>query len=200
MFAGSSRYSFSWSLEKLWYVPVFCFGWLVVKKLRFEKTLVGVVICANENWVALLFQGSLVLCSVKCKGCAFGAIFVCRLGPRARAPRRCCLDPFGARARGPKAPTPRNETPAHHLPQTDTTNDNTLDTTDKTDTPSHLDSYYPYPVVVFLLFETKVGKSLQIISIRRILLKSGVKEVTYWRYTNMATSGSKQYLLFVYLN
>ena len=185
----------------MWYVPVFCFGWLVVKKLRFEKTLVGVVICANENWVVLLFQDSLVLCSVKCKGCTFGTVFVCRLGPRARAPPAGVVSTlWGARARGPKALTPCNETPAHHLPQTDTTSDNAPDTTDKTDTPSHLDSYYPYPVVVFLLSETKVGNSLQIISIRRILLKSGVKEVTYWRYTNMATSGSKQYLLSVYLN
>ena len=153
MFAGSSRYSFSWSQEKLWYVPVFCFGWLVVKKLRFEKTwktLVGVVVCANENWVALLFQDSLVLYSVKCKGCTFGTIFVWRLGPRARArPTQVLSRPF---SRGPKALRPRNETPAHHLPQTDATNDNTLDTADKTDTPSHLESYYPYPVVVFLLY------------------------------------------------
>ena len=85
----------------MWYVPVFCFGWVVVKKLRFEKTLVGVVLCASENWVALLLQDSLVLCSVKC-------IRAARLGrsssdvwvrARARAPRRCCIDPFGARAR-----------------------------------------------------------------------------------------------------
>ena len=198
MFAGSSRYS--WSLEKLWYVPVFCFGWLVVKKLRFEKTLVAV-------WLYVRMKTGL-RCSFKTAwSCVLSSVRAARLGRsssavwvRARAPRRCCLDPFGVRARGTKALTPRNETPAHHLPQTDATSDNTLDTTDKTDTPSHLDRYYPYPVVVFLLFETKVGNFLQIISIRRILLKSGVKEVTYWRYTNMATSGSKQYLLFVYLN
>ena len=80
IFAGFCRYSFSWSLEKSWYVPVF-FCWLLVKKLIFQKTLPGVVICVNENWVALLFQDSLVLCSVKCKGWPFGTILVWRLGP-----------------------------------------------------------------------------------------------------------------------
>ena len=59
---------------------------LLVKKLTSQKTLLGVVICANENWVALLFQDSLVLCSVKCKGWSFGTILVWHLGPCARAP------------------------------------------------------------------------------------------------------------------
>ena len=81
-------------------MPVF-FCWLLVKKLISQKTLLGVVISANENWLALLFQDSLVLCSVKCKGWPFGTILVWRLGPRARALRRCCLDSFWARARAP---------------------------------------------------------------------------------------------------
>ena len=84
IFAGFCRYSFSWSLQKSWYVPVF-FCWLLVKKLISQKTLLRVVICANENWVALLFQDSLVLCSVKRKGWPFETILVWRLGPRARA-------------------------------------------------------------------------------------------------------------------
>ena len=79
-------------------MPVF-FCWLLVKKLISQTTLLGVAICANENWVALLFQDSLVLCSVKCKGWSFGTILVWHLGPRARALRRCCLDFFWVRAR-----------------------------------------------------------------------------------------------------
>ena len=106
--AGFCRYSFSWSLEKSWYVPVF-FCWLLVKKLIFQKTLPGVVICANENWVALLFQDSLVLCSVKCKGWPFGTILVWRLGPRARC-EGVVWTLFGrARARGPGAIKPHKE-------------------------------------------------------------------------------------------
>ena len=76
---------------------VFC--WLLVKKLISQKTLLGVVICASENWVAVLFQDSLVLCSVECKGWPLGTILVWRLGPRARALQRCCLDSFWVRAR-----------------------------------------------------------------------------------------------------
>ena len=53
---------------------VFC--WLLVKKLISQKTLLCVVVCVNENWVALLFQDSLVLCSVKCKGWPLGTILV----------------------------------------------------------------------------------------------------------------------------
>ena len=56
-----------------------------MKKL---KTLLCVVVCVNENWVALLFQDSLVLCSVKCKGRPLGTIYLSLafevLGPRAR--------------------------------------------------------------------------------------------------------------------
>ena len=32
------------------------FCWPLVQKLVFHKTLLCVVICVNENWVALLFQ------------------------------------------------------------------------------------------------------------------------------------------------
>ena len=87
IFAGFFRYSLTWILEKSWYVPVF-FCWLLVKKLISQKTLLCVVICVNENWVALLFQDSLVLCSVKCKGWPFGTILVWRSRSwvRARAP------------------------------------------------------------------------------------------------------------------
>ena len=68
-----------------------------------KKTLLCVVICVNENSVALLFQDSLVLCSVKCNGWPFGTLLVWRsrswVRARARALRRCCLDSFWARAR-----------------------------------------------------------------------------------------------------
>ena len=94
-----------------------------MKKLISQTTLLGVAICANENWVALLFQDSLVLCSVKCKGWSFGTILVWHLGPRARALRRCCLDFFWvrARARGPGAIKPQNEKLADHFQQTQMT-------------------------------------------------------------------------------
>ena len=98
----------SWRFCSFFWMPctgvcagVFC--WLLVKKLISQKTLLCVVICVNENWVALLFQDSLVLCSVKCKGWPFGTILVWRsrswVRERARALRRCCLDSFWARAR-----------------------------------------------------------------------------------------------------
>ena len=64
IFAVFFRYSLTWILEKSWYVPVF-FCWLLVKKVISEKPLLCEVICVNENWVALPFQDSLVLCSVK---------------------------------------------------------------------------------------------------------------------------------------
>ncbi len=71
--AGLFQYSLTWILEKLWYVPVF-FCWLLVKRLISQKTLLCVVISVNENSVALFFQDSLVLCSVKCKGWPFGTL------------------------------------------------------------------------------------------------------------------------------
>ena len=97
IFAGFCRYSFSWSLQKSWYVPVF-FCCLLVKKLISQKTLLRVVICANENWVAP-FQDSLVLCSVNCKGWPFETILVWRLGPRARVPCECVVSTLFGRAR-----------------------------------------------------------------------------------------------------
>ena len=45
-------------------------------------------------------------------------------------------------------------------------------------------------VIVFLLFDTKVGNP-QIISNRRLPVKPGVKEAIYWRYINMAAHGSE---------
>ena len=85
---GSNRAFLQGSLDidQWWYVPVF-FCWLLVKKLISQKTLLCVVICVNENWVALLFQDSLVLCSVECKGWPFGTILVwrSRFWVRARA-------------------------------------------------------------------------------------------------------------------
>ena len=118
--AGFCRYSFSWSLQKSWYVPVF-FCWLLVKKLISQKTLLRVVICANENWVALLFQDSLVLCSVKRKGWPFETILVWRLGPRARAPCEGVVSTLFGRARGPGAIKPHNEKLADHFQQTQMT-------------------------------------------------------------------------------
>ena len=56
---------------------------LLVEKLTSQKTLLGVVICANENWVALLFQSWNIL--------------VWHLGPRARAVLSRLF--LGARAR-----------------------------------------------------------------------------------------------------
>ena len=80
IFAGFFRYSFTWILEKSWYIVV-CVGvfLLAVDEIRIErvvsqKTLLCVVISVNENSVALFFQGSLVLCSVKCKGWPFGTL------------------------------------------------------------------------------------------------------------------------------
>ena len=51
-----------------------CFLLAVGEKADLSKTLLCLVICVNENWVALPFQDSLVLCSVKCKGWPFGTI------------------------------------------------------------------------------------------------------------------------------
>ena len=44
-------------LENLWSGPVF-FLPAVGEKADLKKTLLGVVICANQNWIALLFQDS----------------------------------------------------------------------------------------------------------------------------------------------
>ena len=107
IFAGFFRYSFTWSLEKSWYVPVF-FCWPLVKKLISQKTLLCVVICVNENWVALPFQDSLVLCSVKCNVWPFGTILVWR-------------SRSWVRARGPGAIKPHNEKLADHFQQTQMT-------------------------------------------------------------------------------
>ena len=77
------------------------FNWLLVKKLISQKTLLCVVICVNENWVALLFQDSLALCSVKCKGWPFGTILVWRSRSwvRARAPCEGVVSTLFGRAR-----------------------------------------------------------------------------------------------------
>ena len=138
IFAGVFRYSSSWSLESKAFLqgsvdipsagawknrgmcPCF-FGWLLVKKLISQKTLPGVVICANENWVALLFQDSLVLCSVKCKGWPFGTILVWRLGPLPRLAE--VLSGLFLGARGPGAIKPHNEKLADHFHQTQMTSD-----------------------------------------------------------------------------
>ena len=86
---------------------------LLVKKLISQKTLLCVVICVNENWVALLFQDSLVLCSVECKGWPFGTILVWRstfwVRARARLAKVLSRLFLGARARGPRAIKPHNE-------------------------------------------------------------------------------------------
>ena len=116
IFAGFCRYSFSWSLEKSWYVPVF-FLLAVGEKLIFQKTLPGVVICANENWVALLFQDSLVLCSVKCKGWPFGTILVWRLGPLPRL-AKVLSGLFFGRARAWSDQTTQRETCGSFSPNT----------------------------------------------------------------------------------
>ena len=143
IFAGVFRHSFSWSLESnkaflqgsvdipsagAWKNRGMCpcfFCWLLVKKLISQTALLGVVICANENWVALLFQASLVLCSVKCKGWSFRTILVWHLGPRARAPCEGVVSTlFGCtRARGPGAIKPHNEKLADHFQQTQMTSD-----------------------------------------------------------------------------
>ena len=107
IFAGFFRYSLTWILEKSWYVPVF-YCWPLVKKLISQKTLLCVVICANENWVALPFQDSLVLCSVKCNVWPFGTILVWR-------------SRSWVRARGPGAIKPHNEKLADHFQQTQMT-------------------------------------------------------------------------------
>ena len=101
------------------------FGWLLVKKLISQKTLLGVVICANENWVALLFQDSRVLCSVKCKGWPFGTILVWRLSPRACAPCEGVVSTLSgcAHARGRGAIKPHNEKLVDHFQQTQMTSD-----------------------------------------------------------------------------
>ena len=122
IFAGFFRYSFTWSLEKSWYVPVF-FCWTLVKKPISQQTLLCVVICVNENWVALLFQDSLVW-PFGIVWNYFGLAFEV-LGPcaRARALRKCCLDSVWARARGPGAIKPHNEKLADHFRQTQMTSD-----------------------------------------------------------------------------
>ena len=123
IFAGFFRYSFMWILEN---VPVF-FCWLLVKRLIFQKTLLCVVICVNENSVALLFQDSLVLCSVKCKGWPFGTLLVWRsrswVHARARARLAKVLSRLFLGARGPGAIKPHNEKLADHCQQTQITSD-----------------------------------------------------------------------------
>ena len=97
-----------------------------MKKLISQKTLLCVVICVNENWVALLFQDSLVLCSVKCKGWPFGTILVWRSRSwvRARARLAKVLSRlFLGAARGPGAIKPHNEKLAEHFQQTQITSD-----------------------------------------------------------------------------
>ena len=99
----------------------------VGEKADLKKTLLGVVICANQNWVALLFQDSLVLWSVKCQSWPFGTILVWRLGPRVRAPCEGVVSTLLGCARGPGAIKPHNDTLANQSPQTDITNDTKLD-------------------------------------------------------------------------
>ena len=98
IFAGFFRYSFTWSLEKSWYVPVF-FCWTLVKKPISQQTLLCVVICVNENWVALLFQDSLVWpfgIVWNYFGLAFEVLGPCARARLAKVLSRLCL---GARAR-----------------------------------------------------------------------------------------------------
>ena len=113
-------------LENLWSGPVF-FLPAVGEKADLKKTLLGVVICANQNWIALLFQDSLVLWSVKCQSWPFGTILVWRLGPRARAPCEGVVSTLLGCAHGPGAIKPHNDTLANQSPQTDITNDTKLD-------------------------------------------------------------------------
>ena len=96
---------------------VFC--WLLVKKLISQKALLCVVVCVNENWVALLFQDGLV-CEVQ--GLAawdYLSLVFEVLGPRARLEKVLSRLFLGALARADRgAIKQHNEKLAGHFQQT----------------------------------------------------------------------------------